>query len=83
MYDQASNFMKENTFTVTSYEKFKSTINRGGFIKCGWDGNIKTEAAIKSETKATIRCILSENSTLKCIYSNKAAKYEVIYAKAY
>ena len=69
---------------IQDYEKFKKIISESaGFIKCGWDGNTKTEAAIKSETKATIRCILSENSTIKCIYSNKAAKYEVIYAKAY
>ncbi len=83
MYDQALNFMQENTFTVSSYEEFKSTINKGGFIKCGWDGNVETEAAIKLETKATIRCILSENNMMKCIYSNKPAKYDVVYAKAY
>ena len=83
MYDQAYNFMHENTYTVDSYEQFKSTVKKGGFIKCGWDGNAQTEAAIKLETKATIRCILSENNTIKCIYSNQSAKYEVIYAKAY
>ena len=75
--------MHENTYTVDSYEQFKSTVKKGGFIKCGWDGNAQTEAAIKLETKATIRCILSENNTIKCIYSNQSAKYEVIYAKAY
>ena len=83
MYNQALNFMHENTFTVSSYEEFKSAINKGGFIKCGWDGNAQTEAAIKLETKATIRCILAENNMMKCIYSNQPAKYEVVYAKAY
>ena len=36
-------------------------------------------------TKATIRVIPFEQDIdqLKCIYSNKKAKYEVIFAKAY
>jgi len=83
MYEQALSFMNKNTFIVSSYEEFKSTINKGGFIKCGWDGKAETETAIKLETKATIRCILEKNNMIKCIYSNKPAKYEVVYAKAY
>jgi prolyl-tRNA synthetase len=41
--------------------------------------------AVKDETKATIRCIPFDEQTkgLKCIYSGKPAKHEVIYAKAY
>ena len=31
--------------------------NNGGFVRCGWDGDEKTEKAIKDETKATIRVI--------------------------
>ena len=32
-------------------------IKSGGFVRCGWDGSEKTEAKIKDETKATIRCV--------------------------
>ena len=60
-------------------------IQKGGFVKCGWDGDADTEKKIKNETNATIRCIpLNQDiSKLKCIYTNKDAKYEVVFAKAY
>ena len=56
-----------------------------GFIKCGWDGNSKTELIIKEETKATIRCIPFEQNikNKKCIFSGTPAKFEVIFAKSY
>ena len=43
------------------------------------------ELKIKEETKATIRCIPfnEDPKGLKCVYSGKKAKHEVIYAKAY
>ena len=70
MYAQALEFRKKNTFVTTSYDEFKTLINRGGFIQCGWDGSAKTENKIKSETKATIRCILSDKPAkgTNCIY---------------
>ena len=86
MFNKAKSFQTENTFTVSNYDEFKDILsNKGGFIKCGWDGTSKTEAAIKNETKATIRVIpMDENPKgLNCIYSGKPAKHEVIFAKAY
>ena len=85
LFTEALNFQRENTFTVNSYLEFKGHIKRGAFIECGWDGNPKTEEKIKRETKATIRCIpLNQNiKELKCIYTSKKAKFNVIFAKAY
>ena len=85
MFQQAHKFQEDNTFTTESYDEFKSIIEIGGFIRCFWDGKSESEAAVKAETKATIRCILSEASLQgkKCIYSGNPAKYEVIFAKAY
>jgi len=85
LFNQAKNFREENTHTVNSYEELKNIVLTGGFVRCGWDGDAETETAIKNETKATIRCILFDEQTdgLKCIYSGKPAKHEVIYAKAY
>ena len=83
---KATDFRDKNTFRVNSYKEFKNTIsNTGGFIRCGWDGTIETEPAIKNETKATIRCIPfnSNPKDLKCIYSGEDAIHEVIFAKAY
>ena len=86
LFSEAKDFQVKNTHKVKDFDEFKSVIeNEGGFIKCGWDGTAKTESRIKELTKATIRVIPLEQDIdqLKCIYSNKKAKYEVIFAKAY
>ena len=85
LYEQAKLFRDKHTHKVKSYVEFKEIIDSGGFIRCGWDGEEETELKIKEETKATIRCIpFDENpENLSCVYSNRPAKHEVIYAKAY
>ena len=86
LFSEAKDFQVKNTHKVKNFDEFKSVIeNEGGFIKCGWDGTAETESRIKELTKATIRVIPLEQDIdqLKCIYSNKKAKYEVIFAKAY
>ena len=85
LFNQAQEFQNNNTYIVDTYSEFKSIIEQGGFIKCGWDGKKETETLIKQETKATIRCIPfnQDIEKLKCIYSNSPAKYEVIFARAY
>ena len=55
LFNQAKNFMDENTFSVSNYDEFKKQIELGGFIKCGWDGSPDSEEKIKNETKATVR----------------------------
>ena len=85
LFNQAKEFRNKNTHDIKTYDEFKNIINNGGFVRCGWDGDSETELKIKEETKATIRCIpFNENPKgLKCVYSGKTAKHEVIYAKAY
>ena len=86
MLSAATSFLNTNINFVKSYDEFKSVINKGGFVKCGWDGNVTTEEVIKKDTNATIRCIPFDQKKLKnqkCIYTNKPAKYEVVFAKAY
>jgi prolyl-tRNA synthetase len=49
---------------------------KGGFILAHWDGTKETEAAIKEETKATIRCIpldAAEEAGV-CVYSGKPSQ---------
>ncbi|MBR3945496.1 MAG: hypothetical protein IKJ56_00150, partial [Bacteroidales bacterium] len=45
----------------------------------------ETEAKIKEETKATIRCIPldAEEEEGVCVYSGKPSKRRVLFAKAY
>ena len=85
LFTQAKQFQNENTHTASNYSDFKSIIDKGGFVICGWDGTHSTEEVIKKETKATIRCIPfnQDIDNLKCIYSGNAAQYKVIFSKAY
>ena len=82
---QARDFRDRNTHIVKGYDEFKSIISKGGFVRCGWDGNSETEAKIKQDTKATIRCIPFDEDPeeLTCVLTGQQAKHEVIFAKAY
>jgi prolyl-tRNA synthetase len=85
LFAEAKDFMNSNTNKVDSYDEFKEIIAKGGFIRCGWDGTSETELKIKKETGATTRVIPFDEDPkdLKCIYTGKPAKHEVIFAKAY
>ena len=85
LFNQALKFQNDNTVNVDNYSDFKLYIEKGAFISTYWDGNPKTEEKIKSETNATIRCILDDQDlqNKKCIFSSQPAKYKVIFAKAY
>ena len=86
LFEQARTFRQENTHSVSIYDEFKNTLkNKGGFLQCGWDGEKISEAKIKEDTKATIRCILTEEKAegINCVYSGNPAKHIVIFAKAY
>ena len=78
--------LKKHTHEVSSYDEFKELISsQSGFVIAGWDGTSSTEEAIKSETKATIRCIPEDfdNKGVKCIYSGEPARHKVIFSKSY
>ena len=86
IYQKALNFREANTQRVDSYEEMQQILdNEGGFILAHWDGTAETEAAIKEETKATIRCIPlnAEPEEGVCIYSGKPSKQRVVFARAY
>lgn len=58
LFDRAVAFRSEHTTDVDSYDEFKRVLDeKGGFVRAHWDGTDETEARIKTETKATIRCI--------------------------
>tara|TARA_B100000029_G_scaffold69019_1_gene61458 strand:- start:1828 stop:3300 length:1473 start_codon:yes stop_codon:yes gene_type:complete len=85
MFEQANSFLNNNIYDVNSYDEFKKIISDGGFVRCGWDGLASTENKIKKDTNATIRCIPFNQTEkhLKCIFTQNAAQFEVIFAKAY
>lgn len=86
IYQRALKFRSDKTTRVDAYEDFKKLLDeKGGFLMAHWDGTKETEAAIKEETKATIRCIPldSPEEEGKCIYSGKPSKRRVLFARAY
>jgi prolyl-tRNA synthetase len=86
IYRKAFKFREENTTKVDTYEEFKTLLNtKPGFILAHWDGTPETEAIIKEETKATIRCIPfdSVEEEGKCILTGKPSKRRVLFALSY
>ena len=77
---------EEHTYYVDTYEEFKDRLNnKPGFILAHWDGTYETEAKIKEETKATIRCIPFDRveEEGKCIFTGKPSKRRVLFALSY
>ncbi|MFM7194999.1 MAG: His/Gly/Thr/Pro-type tRNA ligase C-terminal domain-containing protein, partial [Bacteroidota bacterium] len=86
IYKRALDFRTRMTTRVDSYDEFKRVLDeKGGFVVAHWDGTRETEAAIKEETKATIRCIPLdvEEESGTCVYSGKSSACRVLFARAY
>jgi len=86
IYQRALDFRARMTTPVDTYEEFKRILDeKGGFVVAHWDGTKETEAAIKEETKATIRCIPldAKEEAGTCVYSGRPSERRVIFARAY
>ena len=86
LFSKAINFRADNTTSVDNFEDFKTIIkNKGGFVSAHWDGTEETENKIKTQTKATIRCIPNDakEEIGICIFSGKPSFKRVLFAKAY
>lgn len=85
IYQKALKFREEHTTTVDTYEEFKKRIEDGVFILAHWDGTPETEARIKEETKATIRCIPfhGDKTPGKCMVTGKPSAQRVLFARSY
>ncbi|MBQ8676127.1 MAG: proline--tRNA ligase [Bacteroidaceae bacterium] len=85
IYKKALDFRDSHIYECDNYDEFKQRIQDGGFFLCHWDGTPETEAKIKEDTQATIRCVPYgyEQTPGTDMVSGKPAKYRVIIAKAY
>ncbi len=86
MFDKAKSFRDAHIVKVNTWEEFENILDgEGGFISAHWDGTAETEEAIKTKTKATIRCIPLHNPAEegKCILTGKASLQRVLFARAY
>lgn len=85
IFEKARKFRDERVYVCEDYEEFKARVKEGGFFLCHWDGTEETEAKIKEETQATIRCVpfAYEQTPGVDMVSGKPAKYRVIIARSY
>lgn len=85
IFNKAIKFRDSHIFECDNYDEFKERVKDGGFFLCHWDGTAETEAKIKEDTQATIRCIpfTFEQTPGTDMVSGKPAKYRVIIARSY
>ena len=85
IYRKAVAFRDSHIHVCDDYEEFKQKIKDGGFFLCHWDGTPETEARIKEETQATIRCVpfAYEQTPGIDMVSGKPSKCRVLIARAY
>lgn len=86
IYTKANNFLEEHIYSCNDYEEFKQRIKDGGFFLCPWDGTEETEAQIKAETQATIRCVpygYDQSDLGVDMVSGKPATCRVLIARSY
>lgn len=86
LFNKALSHREENTTVVDSFDEFKRVlVEKPGFIKAMWCGDVACEEFIKEETSATSRCIPFEQETLSdtCVCCEKPAEKMVYWAKAY
>ena len=91
LYDRALDLRRKNTHVVDSYDAFKEAIEAGGFVLMHWDGTAETEARVKEETKATIRCVpfpeqfpgINTEEAGTDPVSGQPSERRVVFARAY
>lgn len=85
LYNRALEHREEMTHTAKNMDEFKTEIEKGGFVKAMWCGDVACEEKIKEGTTATSRCIPFEPESISdtCVCCGKQAKELVYWAKAY
>src|SRR3990167_8186066 len=86
LFQKALEFLKNNIREAHSYDEFKAIMqSKRGFIKAFWCESAECEAKIKTETKATTRCLPLDAAEEKgeCIYCKKEAHHRWFFAQAY
>jgi prolyl-tRNA synthetase len=86
IFNKANQYRAEHITEVNSWDEFTKTLDeKGGFVSAHWDGTSETEEQIKTQTKATIRCIPLHNKQEAgvCVFSGNPSKERVLFARAY
>lgn len=85
-YDKTKAYLNSHTHNVDNYLKFKEIMKtERGFIRAFWCEEADCEAQIKTETKATTRCLPLEAKVEQglCVHCGKPATHRWYFAQAY
>ena len=86
LLERAKTYRQAKTRQASSYGAFKEILKEeGGFILAHWNGSREVEEKIKHETKATIRCIPTDNISPQgcCIVTGEPSSQQVVFGIAY
>lgn len=85
IFKKAKDYRDAHIYECDDYEDFKKRVQNGGFFLCHWDGTAETEAKIKEDTQATIRCVPFdvEQTPGVDMVSGKPAVARVLIARSY
>ena len=85
LFEKARAYRDAHVYECDNYDEFKERVKDGGFFLCHWDGTAETEAKIKEDTQATIRCVPFDYEQTEGVdmVSGKPAKWRVIIARSY
>jgi prolyl-tRNA synthetase len=86
LFARARQFREEHTSEATTWEEFRALMEgRPGFVIAPWCGDADCEAAIKTETQATLRNIPLGTPSIDgtCVKCGRAANVKAWFAKAY
>ena len=85
LFEKARAYRDAHVYECDNYDEFKERVKEGGFFLCHWDGTAETEAKIKEDTQATIRCVPFDYEQTEGVdmVSGKPAKCRVIIARSY
>jgi len=84
LLNRSQSIIRNGTHVVESYDELKKMMKGDkGYAKAYWCGDPKCEEQIKYDTKATTRCISTENVDGKCICCGKPSKELWYIAQSY
>ena len=84
LYQKAVRFREENIHEPATYDELKQIVTHG-WAYAWWCGDPECEQGVKTDTKATTRCIPLDGAKGEgvCIYCGKPAADKVHFARAY
>lgn len=85
MYNKALKRRDSMIYEANNYEEFTEiAMNKAGFIKTNWCGNVECENKIKEDFSMKSRCLIEDEPiTGPCVCCGKDAKYRLYFGKQY